>query len=61
MEFDWIMDAGADFKKVQMRFAGQDAMDVESDGSLTVGLRFSDVKFHIPESYQVSEIGKDTG
>ncbi|MBS1657825.1 MAG: SprB repeat-containing protein, partial [Bacteroidetes bacterium] len=58
LEFDWILDAGADFGKVNMHFEGQDKLIIDQDGSLTVGLRFMDVKFHIPESYQVTEKGK---
>ena len=27
MEFDWLMDAGADFRKVKMQFKGQDGLD----------------------------------
>lgn len=58
MEFDWVMDAGADYTKVKMHFEGQDGLFVDPDGSLKVGLRFTDVKFNIPESYQVTDHGK---
>jgi uncharacterized repeat protein (TIGR01451 family) len=58
LEFDWMMDAGADFSQVKMSFEGQDSLSVDQDGSLKVGLRFTDVKFHLPESYQVTEQGK---
>ncbi len=58
MEFDWVMDAGADYSKVKMHFEGQDGLFVDPDGSLKVGLRFTDVKFNIPESYQVTDQGK---
>jgi len=58
LEFDWIMDAGADYSQVKMRFAGQDSLSIDPDGSLKVGLRFTDLKFHIPESYQVTNQGK---
>ncbi|MEP6647289.1 MAG: GEVED domain-containing protein, partial [Saprospiraceae bacterium] len=58
MEFDWVMDAGADYSKVKMHFEGQDDLSVEPDGNLKVGLRFTDVKFNIPESYQVTDHGK---
>ncbi|MGB4848812.1 MAG: GEVED domain-containing protein, partial [Saprospiraceae bacterium] len=58
MEFDWIFDAGADYTKVKLRFEGQDALSVDAQGSLDVGLKFTDVKFHIPQSYQVTENGK---
>ncbi|MFN0110869.1 MAG: SdrD B-like domain-containing protein [Blastocatellia bacterium] len=58
LEFDWVLAAGADYSQVKMNFAGQDNLAVAKDGSLQVGLRFTDVKFHLPESYQVTESGK---
>ncbi len=58
LEFDWILDAGADYSKLKMRFEGQDNLAISQVGSLNVGLRFTDVKFHIPESYQVTDRGK---
>jgi len=58
LEFDWIMKAGADFNKINMLLQGQDNLSVEADGSLKLGLHFTDIKFHIPESYQVTETGK---
>lgn len=58
LEFDWIMKPGADYEQIKLKFTGQDNLKVDKDGGLTVGLRFSDVKFNIPESYQVTEDGK---
>ncbi len=58
LEFDWILDAGADYTKIDMQLEGQDKVSVEDNGSLKVGLRFTDIKFNIPESYQVTETGK---
>ncbi|WP_421797554.1 beta strand repeat-containing protein [Haliscomenobacter sp.] len=58
LEFDWIFDAGADYSQVKMQFDGQDKLVVNADGSLQVGLRFTDVKLNIPESYQVTDAGK---
>ena len=58
MEFDWVVDAGADFSKVKMQFSGQDHLAIDDKGNLNVGLRFTDVRFAIPESYQVTEQGK---
>ncbi|MEP6647576.1 MAG: GEVED domain-containing protein, partial [Saprospiraceae bacterium] len=60
MEFDWLIAAGADFNNVKLRFEGQDGLSINSEGALDVGLRFTDVKFHIPESYQVTDQGKST-
>ena len=58
LEFDWVMEAGADYSRVKMNFTGQDNLAVADDGSLKVGLRFTEVKFHLPESYQITEQGK---
>ena len=58
MEFDWVLEPGADFSKVKMQFSGQDRLDVDQAGNLQVGLHFTDVKFNIPESYQVTDQGK---
>ncbi|MCB0531297.1 MAG: hypothetical protein H6574_00460 [Lewinellaceae bacterium] len=58
LEFDWILYPGADFRQVQLNFDGQDKLAIDPVGNLEVGLRFTKVKFHIPESYQVTESGK---
>lgn len=58
LEFDWILKPGADFSKIQMNFDGHDKLKIAKDGSLKVELRFTEVAFNIPESYQVSEQGK---
>ncbi|MGB3226607.1 MAG: hypothetical protein WBB02_01445, partial [Saprospiraceae bacterium] len=58
LEFDWIIDPGADYSKLSMGFEGQDKLKINKDGSLKVGLRFTDLEFHIPESYQVTDHGK---
>ncbi|MFZ1678532.1 MAG: GEVED domain-containing protein, partial [Saprospiraceae bacterium] len=58
MEFDWLMDPGSDFSKVKMHFSGQDDLSIDQGGNLNVGLHFTNVKFDIPESYQVTAEGK---
>lgn len=58
MEFDWIVENAANFQKIQMEFDGQDKLKVDKNGHLDVQLRFSDVKFNIPEAYQVGPKGK---
>lgn len=58
LEFDWILDAGADYSKIDLLFKGQDKLYVGKDGKLNVGLKFTEVNFNIPESYQVTEQGK---
>jgi hypothetical protein len=54
MEFDWLLDAGADVRQVKMEFSGQDKLSVDEDGKLSVGLHFSKVKFAIADCYQVT-------
>lgn len=53
IEFDWIVRAGADFRNIKMRYKGQDALSIDKNGDLVVGLRFDKVHFDIPESYQI--------
>jgi len=42
----------------KLHFEGQDNLSIDDNGNLKVGLRFTDVKFKIPESYQVTNTGK---
>ncbi|MBK9271519.1 MAG: DUF11 domain-containing protein [Saprospiraceae bacterium] len=58
LEFDWVMEPGADYSKINLLFDGQDKLSIGKKGELNVGLRFRDIKFNIPESYQVAETGK---
>jgi hypothetical protein len=58
MEFDWVLAAGVTADRIKLRFSGQDNLRIDRDGNLSVGLRFSDVKFNIPECYQVTPEGK---
>jgi len=58
LEFDWILQPKADYNKIKLNFEGQDNLSITAEGKLKVGLRFTDVFFNIPESYQVSEKNK---
>ncbi len=58
LEFDWIMKPGVSYENIKLRFTGQDKLNVDDAGNLSVGLNFTDVKFKIPECYQVSPQGK---
>ena len=58
LEFDWILEPGVSPDKINMRFSGQDDLKLDKSGNLSVGLKFTDIKFNIPESYQVTELGK---
>lgn len=58
LEFDWILDPGADYRNIDLLVEGQDKLSVDKDGNLDIGLRFTKVKFNVPESYQITENGK---
>ncbi|OYU96499.1 MAG: hypothetical protein CFE21_08925 [Bacteroidetes bacterium B1(2017)] len=58
LEFDWILAPGADYSQLKLNFEGQDKISINNQGNLVVALRFTDVKFNIPESYQVTKKGK---
>ncbi|MBL0308462.1 MAG: hypothetical protein IPP77_01845 [Bacteroidetes bacterium] len=53
MEFDWVVKPGANFRDIKMRFKGQDKLRIDEKGNLSVKIRFNEVKFDIPESYQL--------
>ena len=55
LEFDWIIHPGADYSQIKMSFTGQDKLSIDQNGKLVVKLRFDDVHFGIPESYQLVE------
>ncbi|MBK9107818.1 MAG: hypothetical protein IPM92_05400 [Saprospiraceae bacterium] len=44
--------------QIKLKFTGHDKLKIDKAGNLDVGLRFTDVKFNIPESYQVTPEGK---
>ena len=53
LEFDWIINPGANYKNIKMRCEGQDHASILSDGSLDLSLRFSKLNFRLPEVYQL--------
>ena len=53
LEFDWLVEPGADYSQIKMRFKGQEALRVDEKGNLDVQLEFDHVKFDIPEAYQI--------
>ncbi|MBS1614088.1 MAG: hypothetical protein JST49_14810, partial [Bacteroidetes bacterium] len=53
LEFDWIVNPGADYRDIVMRFKGQEGLRVDEKGHLAVKLHFDEVKFDIPEAYQI--------
>lgn len=54
VEFDWLVNNPSDYRKIKMKFNGQDYLKTTAKGELAVGLRFDEMKLHIPESYQVN-------
>ncbi|MFM2306953.1 MAG: hypothetical protein RLZZ367_1622, partial [Bacteroidota bacterium] len=53
MEFDWVVAPGADYRNIKMKLKGQDGLAIDKQGQLEVKLRFREVKFDIPEAYQI--------
>jgi|GEM_PF-503812 len=53
LEFDWIVARAQDYEKIRIAANGQDGIEFNADGSATLQLRYQDIAFHIPESYQV--------
>lgn len=58
LEFDWLTDNAEAGRKIKMKFNGQDYLRTDKEGSLVVGLRFGELKFKIPETYQVTRNGE---
>jgi len=53
LEFDWVVNPGADFTLINLNFIGTDGLSVENNGSLKISTRFEDIEMNIPESYQI--------
>ena len=53
LEFDWIVARAQDYRQIRVAATGQDGLTFNGDGSATLKLRFQDLTFKIPESYQV--------
>ncbi|MDB5284851.1 MAG: domain containing protein, partial [Bacteroidota bacterium] len=53
IEFDWIVNAGVDYHNIKMRFKGLEGLSVDEKGNLSAKMHFDDVKFDIPEAYQI--------
>ena len=58
LEFDWLVDAGVDYSQIKMTTKGVDGMSVLESGALEIDLRHSDIRMDLPETYQVSQAGK---
>src|ERR1043165_4560246 len=53
LEYDWIVNPGADYHNIQMKFKGAEGISMDEKGNLNIKLHFDKVKFDIPESYQI--------
>jgi hypothetical protein len=58
LEFDWLVNNPADYKKIKMQFNGQDYLHTTKKGSLKLGLHFGALKLDIPQTYQLAKNGK---
>lgn len=53
LEFDWLLNKAGDYKKIRMKFNGQQALQTDKKGNLLIELHNDDMKIIIPETYQV--------
>ena len=53
LEFDWLVAHAQDYSKIRIAATGQDGTVFGDDGSATFKLRYQNLSFKIPESYQV--------
>ncbi|HLX64913.1 MAG TPA: PKD domain-containing protein [Planctomycetota bacterium] len=53
LEFDWIVARAEDYAQIRIAANGQDGLAFNDDGSATLQLRYQDLSFKIPESYQL--------
>jgi len=53
LEYDWIVNPGADYHTIKMKFKAADGLFIDEKGDLNVKLRFDNVKLDIPEAYQI--------
>lgn len=52
MEFDWILERGADYSKIRMKTEGHEGIEIAEDGGFNFKCRFQTLSFRLPESYQ---------
>ena len=59
VEFDWLVSKASDYAKIKVHFNGQDGLNIEKEGNLTIKLHDIDMKMVIPETYQVIDGNKN--
>lgn len=55
LEYDFVLQPGADISRIQMQYSGADEISIAADGSLLVTTALGTVKEHSPVSFQGSE------
>ena len=57
LEYDFVIQPGADYQKIQMVFEGAESVALDDNGDLLLKTKTGDLSFQIPEIYQ-EEKGK---
>lgn len=62
LEYDFIVDAGADAGQVRVRFDGSESIRIDDNGELVIQLSSDgdEIRFRAPYSFQETETGRQT-
>ncbi len=60
LEFDWMVKKATDYKKIRMKFIGQDGISIDKESAIVIKMRQEDLKIIIPETYQIINGKKNT-
>ncbi len=55
LEYDFVVEAGADAKRVKLSFAGAKAVKLDANGALEITAEHGEIAFHKPVVYQVKD------
>ena len=55
LEFDWIVEPGADSRQIKLRAEGLDGLELASSEELPLSLPKGDISMEIPEAYQIDD------
>jgi len=58
IEYDFVVHAGADYRKIKLSIEGQSAESIENDGTLVLPAGLGTLRFRTPIIYQESAQGK---
>ena len=53
LEFDWLVRTASDYRRIGMRFNGQEKLLLDDKGTLVLKMKYQDLRLVIPETYQV--------